>query len=246
MSRYAMQIQWDDVPHLNEKAKSDLLNSIPPHQRDARTKGIPVLGAGQIYPIAESAVVVDPFVLPDYWPRAYGLDADWNNTAAVWGAWDRDGDVVYLYSEHYQGQQPPSVHADAIKARGEWMAGAMDPSTHGKISPKDGTRLSEEYLGLGLFLVPADNAVEAGIMACYQRLAAGRLKIFRTLRNLITELRIYRRDENGKVIKERDHLMDAMRYLIMTGMMNSSVAPMVDDEMQANYAQRGRSSVTGY
>lgn len=245
MNRFATQIEWQDVPHLTDDQKAKLLDSIPPHQRDARTKGIPVLGAGQIYPIAESAVIVEPFAIPQYWPRAYGLDVGWNRTAAIWGAWDRESDTVYLYSEHYAGQQPPSVHADAIRARGDWISGAIDPASAGA-NQKDGTTLIGEYQALGLNLHPADNSVEAGIMACYQRFAAGRLKIFRTLRNTITELRIYRRDENGKIVKENDHLMDAMRYLIMTGMTLASVEPMVIEEMEENMNRRGRSDVTGY
>lgn len=245
MNRYAQQITWDDVPHLTDKQREQLWDSIPPHQRDARTKGIPVLGAGQIYPIAESAIIVEPFAIPNYWPRAYGLDVGWNRTAAIWGAWDRESDTVYLYSEHYAGQQPPSVHADAIKARGDWISGAIDPASAGA-NQKDGTTLIGEYQALGLNLHPADNSVESGIMACYQRLAAGRLKIFRTLRNTITELRIYRRDENGKIVKENDHLMDAMRYLIMTGMMLASVEPVVIEELEERLQQRGRSDVTGY
>jgi hypothetical protein len=85
----------------------------------------------------------------------------------------------------HQGQQPPSVHADAIKARGDWMSGAIDPASAGA-NQKDGTTLIDEYRGLGLFLYEADNAVESGIMACYQRFAGGRLKIFNTLRNALT------------------------------------------------------------
>ena len=87
----------------------------------------------------------------------------------------------------------------------------MDPSTNGKISPKDGTVLAHEYRDLGINLAPADKAVEAGIFACHQRLAAGRLKIFRTCRRLLSEIRIYRRDEHGKVVKEMDDMLDAMR-----------------------------------
>lgn len=245
MSRYATQIEWQDVPHLTEGQKAKLLDSIPLHQRDARTKGIPVLGAGQIYPIAESAVVCEPFEIPRYWPRAYGFDVGWNRTACVWGAWDRESDIVYLYSEHYAGQQPPSIHADAVKARGDWIPGAIDPAAAGA-NQKDGTTLIDEYRALGLNLHPADNSVEAGIMACYQRYAAGRLKIFRTLRNTITELRIYRRDENGKIVKENDHLMDAKRYLIMSGMVLACVEPVVIEEYEDRMQKRGRSSVTGY
>jgi hypothetical protein len=245
VTRFAQQVGWNDVPHLTEEQKTRLWDSIPPHQRDARTKGIPILGAGQIYPVPESTIVVAPFELPDYWPRAYGLDVGWNRTAAIWGAWDRDGDTVYLYSEHYQGQQPPSVHAESIRARGPWMTGAIDPASAGA-NQKDGTRLIDEYTQHGLFLVPAENAVEAGIMACYQRFAAGRLKIFSTCRSAISEFRIYRRDEHGKVVKENDHLMDALRYLIMTGMRFATVAPIVDEEMESDRMRYGRSELTGY
>ena len=34
---------WDDVPHLEERTKTELLESTPPHLRDARSKGIPSL-----------------------------------------------------------------------------------------------------------------------------------------------------------------------------------------------------------
>lgn len=246
MSRYAQQIGWSDVPHLSKDQQELLWSAIPPHQRDARTQGIPILGAGQIYPVPEDVFVCEPFEIPGYWPRAYGLDADWNRTAVCWGAWDRDSDIVYVYSEHFGGQEPPSIHADAIKRRGDWIMGAMDPSTNGKISPIDGRILAQEYLDLGISLVPADNAVEAGIFSCYQRLAAGRLKIFRTLRRLISEIRIYRRDENGKVVKEMDDMLDAMRYLIMTGMQHASIAPYELEQMESRVQERGRSSVTGY
>lgn len=246
MTRATVQATWDDVPHLSEEQKSQLWNSIPPHEREARAKGIPVLGVGKVYPVAEELILCEPFEMPAWWPKAYGFDADWNNTAAVWGAWDRDSDTVYIWSEHYQGQSPPAVHASAIQARGAWMTGAMDPSTNGKINPKDGTRLTDEYRSLGLNLVEADNAVEAGIFAVYQRMTRGGLKIFSTCRNVIAEFRIYRRDDKGKVVKERDHLMDALRYLIMTGMMHATIEPQEQEEMERMVASYGRSSVTGY
>ena len=96
MSRHCVQIGWEDAPHLSEPDREELLSSIPPHERDARTKGIPILGAGKIYPIAEELVLIDPFEMPPYWPRAYGFDADWNTTAAMWGSWGRESDTGYL------------------------------------------------------------------------------------------------------------------------------------------------------
>ena len=213
-----------DVPHLDEKTKAELLASTPPYLRDARTKGIPGLGSGAIYPIAESEFVVDPFKIPAFWPRAYALDIGWNKTACVWGAWDRSVGMLYLYTEHYRGQVEPSIHASAIKARGEWIPGVVDPAARGR-AQKDGERLIEIYQNLGLKLVKADNAVEAGIYDVWERLSTGRLKVFSTMQNLLAEYRIYRRDEHGAIVKANDHALDAMRYLVRSGQAVAIVEP---------------------
>lgn len=208
---------WDDVPHLDEQAKRQMVAKLPPHQRDARTKGIPALGSGAIYPVPESDIVVDPFELPDHWRRSYGLDVGWNRTAAIWTAHDPDTDIAYLYSEHYRGQAEPSIHAEAIKARGDWIPGAIDPAARGR-SQIDGEQLLQQYIDLGLRLEKAENAVEAGIYEVWQRLSTGRLKVFRSCTNWLAEYRIYRRDDKGRVVKTNDHAMDATRYDVMTGL----------------------------
>jgi len=244
MSRLCVQATWDDVPHLSAETKKQLIDAMEPHTREARTKGIPVLGAGVIYPVPESVILEEPFELPDYWPRAYGFDVGWNRTAAIWGAWEREADTVHIYAEHYMGQAAPAVHASAIRARGDWIWGAIDPASAGS-GQLDGRKLRQVYSSEGLNLVDADNAVEAGIHACYQRMVSGRLKVFRTCRNWLSEFRIYRRDENGKIVKENDHAMDAMRYLIMSGMRNARIAPDFDNDDKFE-RQRGRSGSTGY
>lgn len=213
MSRFLVQATWDDCGHLTAEAKKDLWDSIPAYQRDARTKGIPVLGAGAIYPYPESDYVVDEFELPRHWPRAYGMDVGWQRTAAIFGALNRDADTLYLYSEHYRGEAEPVIHAEAIRARGKWLKGAIDPSSRGR-GQIDGRRLLEMYRELGLDLKEADNSVETGIYDVAMRLASGRLKVFRSCQNLLGEIRLYRRDERGRVVKERDHLMDSLRYLV--------------------------------
>lgn len=215
-SRYMVMAGWDDVPHLDEKTKAGLIASYKPHELDARTKGIPSLGAGAIYPIEEDAFVVAPFQIPDFWPRFYAMDVGWKKTAVLWFAWDRSIDCLYIYTEHYRGQAEPSIHAAAIKARGEWVKGVVDPAARGR-SQGDGNQLIQNYKDLGLKLTPANNSVEAGIDLVMERLSTGRLKIFSTVRNLLIEMRIYRRDENGKIVKENDHGCDAMRYGVVSG-----------------------------
>ena len=214
-SRFTIQAGWDDVPHLDEKTKAELLASTPPHLRDARTKGIPSLGAGAIYPVPVSEIEVDPFPIPRFWKRAYALDVGWNKTAALWGAEDPSDGAIYFYAEHYRGQEQPAIHAEAIKARGRWIKGAIDPAARGR-QQADGAKLMDSYRALDLSLVPAVNAVEAGLYEVWQRLSTGRIRIFSTLQNFKAEYRMYRRDEHGKIVKAFDHLMDCGRYLIMT------------------------------
>lgn len=211
MSRIVIQAGWDDVPHITEEMVQKMSKSMLPYQAEARRRGIPSLGSGAIYPIPEEDIVVDPFKLPDHFPRIYGMDVGWKRTAVIWGAWDREQDVVYLYSEHYRGQAEPSVHAAAVKARGSWIPGEID---YAGTNQADGTKMWELYKGLGLKVKPADKGVEAGIQDMYERLSTGRIKVFSTLRNWLAEYRIYRRDEKGRIVKQNDHLMDSTRYMI--------------------------------
>lgn len=224
IGRAVVQCGWDDVPHLTPEAKAKLLSRLMPHQRDARTKGVPALGAGAIYPVPESDIVVPDFALPDYWPRAYGMDVGWNRTAAIWGAHDRDSDIVYLYSSHYRGQAEPSVHTAAIKARGDWIPGAIDPASKGR-SQRDGEQLLQDYVNLGLQLTTANNGVESGLYQVWERMSSGRLKVFKSMNDWLTEYRIYRRDDKGQIVKHDDHAMDATRYLIVTGLSLATVKP---------------------
>lgn len=208
---------WDDVPHLDAAQKARLMANCEPHLREARSRGVPSIGAGAIYPVAEDEITVDDFQIPDHWPRAYGLDVGWNCTAAAFGALDREQDVLYVYSCHSQGQQEPSTHVAAIRARGDWIPGTIDPASRGR-SQKDGEQLLEIYNDLGLSLTEAENSVESGLFEVHQRLATGRLKVFRSCRPWFAEYRIYHRDEKGHIVKKNDHLMDATRYLVVTGL----------------------------
>lgn len=210
--KFVVMATWDDAPHLSESAKTELWNSIPPYQRDARSKGIPQLGAGAIYPVPESDFLVAPFIIPDFWPRGYGMDVGWNFTAGVWGALDRQNDILYLTSEYKRSQAEPSIHAHGFKASGDWLPGFIDPASRGR-SQHDGSQLIQDYRNLGLTLSIADNAVESGLYSVWNRLSTGRIKVFKTLSNWLMEFRLYRRDERGRVVKENDHLMDATRYL---------------------------------
>jgi hypothetical protein len=173
-----------------------------------------MLGSGAIYPVDERLIACAPINIPDYWPRGYGFDVGWNWTAAVFIALDRDTDIAYVYDTYKAGKAEPAIHAAAIKARGDWLEGEIDPSARGR-GQADGKQLLALYEELGLRIRPADNTVEAGLAQVWQRLSTGRLRVFNHLSDWFGEFRIYRRDEKGKVVKVNDHLMDATRYRTM-------------------------------
>lgn len=243
ISKFIVHAGWDDVPHLDERTKEELLAGTAVHLRDARSKGLPSLGAGAIYPYEESLVKCDAFDIPAHWARVYGLDIGWNRTAAIWGALDRDNFTLYLYAEHYRGQAEPAVHSSAIKARGEWIPGVIDPAARGR-SQKDGEQMLATYISEGLNITPANNSVESGILEMQQMIATGRLKVFPHLTNWFAEYRLYRRDENGKIIKKMDHLMDATRYLVVSGLKRAITRPM--KQMQGDSGRFVADRIGGY
>lgn len=209
----------DDALHMSEEEKKRLYLSYLPHERDARTKGIPSLGSGLIYPIHESKLIVSPFQIPEYWPRFFGMDFG-ENTAAVFMAHDQDNDVVYLCGEYLGVNLTPQKHAvEIIKQGADWMPGAYDYSGNAE-NPNDGVKLVELYQQCGIRnWIPADKrSVNKGIYSILQRMETDKLKIFSTLTKTMTELRMYSRDENGKIKKGNDHLLDAMRYAIVSGL----------------------------
>ncbi len=232
MAKVAVMLDMDDVPHLSEEQKTTILGGVPPWQRASRKSGIPGMGAGAIYPIPENQMLIDPFPIPDHWPRSYGLDVGWNCTAAIWFAWDIDNGGAVGYAEYYKGMADPAIHVAAINKisgsgnaeNGRWMPGVIDPAAE-KVRGLDGELLLQVYRNLGLNVEKADNAVVSGLTTTWDMLATRQLRVFNTLRNWRNEIRLYRRNEKGEIIKKNDHLMDATRYNVMSGRAVALVPP---------------------
>lgn len=219
-----------DVGHYTQEQKDAIIAKYPAHERDARTKGIPMLGSGRIFPLTDEAVMVEPFALPDLWPRIRGTDFGWDHpTANVWLAWDRDKDIVYVYDCLRMREVTPKDLAPGINAKGEWIPGAWphDGLQHDKGS---GEQLAELYRAAGINMLweraqypetgtedetkVSRSSVEAGLMDMLTRMQTGRFKVFSNLNDWLAEFRMYHR-KDGKVVKERDDLMAATRYAIM-------------------------------
>jgi phage terminase large subunit-like protein len=213
--RYSNYLTWDHAPHLSDDEKKEYMKTIPKSELAARTRGEPIMGAAGIYEFEPDEFIVKPFEIPVWWLRGYGMDVGWRATAAVWIAMNPDTGEHFIYSEYKQGETRPIEHAGVIRARSKWLTGAIDPASN-MSGQKDGVRLLEEYRDLGLRLVKADNAVGAGLDKVRMLIATDKLKIFSTCNKTLAEMRQYSYLENGKPRKVNDHLMDSMRYIVMT------------------------------
>lgn len=211
----------EDAEHYTPEERQAIIDSYPPHEREARAKGVPMLGSGRIFPVAEDAIKVAGFPIPRHWARIVGMDFGWDHyTAAGWLAWDRDADVVYLTEVYRVKEQPVMVHASSIRARGQWIPVAWphDGLQHDKGS---GVQLAQQYKDHGLNMLSeratftdGSNGVEAGISDMLDRMRTGRFKVFSHCLDFFEEFRMYHR-KDGKIVKENDDAISAVRYGLM-------------------------------
>lgn len=238
--KYITQAGWAHAPHLDEEEKQAMREVTPKHLLPAREFGEPTSSVGRIYPWDFSTIAIDPIRLHPSWPRVYGFDPAVNRTAALWAALDEHNDVLYLYGEYFSTHQITRLHAETINTRGTWIPGVFDPAAEGKIL--DGRKMIDVYRSVGLKnLHLADNAVRAGLDAVTDRVMTGRLKAFSTLGYLRFEWNNYLRDKNQKIIKERDDLLDCLRYVCLSGIAIASVNP----EWVGMMTARGGGSTSG-
>lgn len=218
--RAVVTMTIDDAEHYTPEDRAKIIASYPPHEREARTNGIPSLGSGRIFPVEEERIRVEPFVIPKHWPQIGGLDFGWDHpTAAACLAWDRDADVIYLTKGYRQREATPVIHAAAVKPWGEWLPWSWPHDGNNDVAA--GTNLATQYRQQGLNMLPeratfedGTNGVEAGIMEMLDRMQTGRFKVFSTVGEFFEEMRLYHR-KDGKVVKERDDLISAARYALM-------------------------------
>ena len=219
--RHVTRMTIEDAEHYTPEQRAAIIASYPAHEREARTKGVPLLGSGRVFPIDEPLITVAPFPLPDYWPVLGALDFGWDHpTAAVKLAWDRDADCVYVTHAYRKKEATPLIHAAALRSWGDHLPWAWphDGLAHDKGS---GEALKDQYEAHGLNMLPqhatfedGSNGVEAGLMAMLDRMQTARLKVFAHLAEWFDEFRLYHR-KDGLVVKLADDLMSATRYGIM-------------------------------
>lgn len=221
---FLKNVTWDDAPHLDKESRERLLLSIPEHERDTRSKGIPMMGSGAVYPVRDQDIVCDPIAIPKHWARVVGIDFGISHpTAVVWVAHNRDTDVLYVYDCYQRKGEAVAYHAAAIKQRGDWIPVSWPHDglqrDKGSASP-----LMQQYQAHGVNMIfqsarwedksGGGQSKEAAIQHILERMHTGRLKVFSNLNDWFEQKRMYHR-KDGIVAPVNDDLMKATDYAAM-------------------------------
>lgn len=232
LGTFFVQMGIRDVDHYSAERKAEIIAGYPAHEREARANGVPLLGSGAIFPVADESIEIEPFELPEIWPRLRAIDFGWDHpTAKVNLAYDRDKDIVYVYDEYRERELSPLQHAMTFNAEPDKWAPMAWPHD-GNNDTAAGPQLAKQYREAGVPMlnehakyeeVPGDtdenrkqarNSVEAGVSDMLSRMQTKRLRVFKTCTRWFEEKRGYHR-KDGKIVKLNDDLLSATRYGIM-------------------------------
>ena len=205
----------EDALHIPPAEREKIIASYPAHERAARLRGVPMMGSGLIFPVAEELIACDPIPvekIPNHWQQLGALDFGWDHpTAAVKILHNTDDDIIYVTGCYRRSEATPMHHASALKPWGNIKyAWPHDGLQHDKGS---GIPLADMFRKEGLDLLPdharfpdGSNSVEAGILEMLTRMETGRFKVYRHLAEWFEEFRMYHRSE-GKIKKEYDDIL---------------------------------------
>jgi len=222
---------WDDAPHITKKVKEEMLAALPPHERDMRMKGIPVMGSGLVYPVKEEDITVDDFEIPDHWRHICGIDFGFDHaTAFAHVAYNPESDVIYLIDSDKIHQTIITEIASILKKKGADKIPVAWPHDGLKHDVSSGHTIRDLYEAEGLRMLPdrftnppapgmpegsGGNGLEAGVAHILDRMLTGRFKVFKSQYMFFEELRLYHR-MNGKIVAKNDDLLDAVRYAALS------------------------------
>jgi phage terminase large subunit-like protein len=235
--RTYVQFGIDDVPatgHIAPDARARIIAGYPTHERDARSKGEPMLGEGKVYQTPEGEIIEDarPLEFPRYWRWGYGLDLGIDHPwAAALMCHDNDQDVIHLVAELRMSGQTPGQHVAAMRGLEQRLFGRhmnfpvawpVDAGTRDRGSGEPVKNLYKQF-GLRMMADPASFvglkgssavSLEGGVAEIDARERNGKWKIARSCICYLEERRLFHR-RDGEIVRLRDDTLSAARYGMM-------------------------------
>ena len=221
-------ISWEQCPHLTKKLRDEILASLPEHEREMRSKGIPMFGTGRIFRPDEEKMLVDPFDIRLHpWLKVIkAIDVGLAHpTAIAWMAYDPETLTHYLVRTYRENNKEAAVHGAV--ANSMWPnapcvyppdADTREKSSNASLLPHYGLKRVQEFSNPEVLgQAPNQRGREPGIMAMQEAMSQGRFRVFKgECEPFMEELRTYHRDTYGNVVDERDDVISAVRYAFQT------------------------------
>lgn len=220
---------WDDAPHLSEEDKARLRATYRAHELEARTKGVPMMGQGAVFPVADEQITVQPFKIPDHFARIKGCDFGIDHPAAgAEIAIDRDQDIIYVIDCYRKANELPPYHA-AWFNKSNRMVPVSWPHDGMNREKSGGRTLADAYREHGVNMlaksarypkVPGEDEkggpqpVEPIVNEVFERMVTSRFKVFANLNEFFDEKRSYHR-KDGLIVAKRDDILKAVFYAVM-------------------------------
>ena len=216
-----VQMGLRDALHYSEDDIRQITDAYPEHERRARVLGFPQLGEGAVFSFEIDDITCEPPSNVPWWLTIGGIDFGWDHPAAAAELkWDRDGDILYVTRIFRQRKAKTAEIASVLRSWGADIPWAWphDGYVHDRQSGKSVSELFREE-GLAMLenhatFPDGSMGLEAGILEMNNRFATGRLKISKSCLPVIEEIQTYHR-KNGRIVKEDDDAISAVRYAMM-------------------------------
>lgn len=213
-----------DALHYTDDERKTIIAGYKPHERDARVKGIPMLGEGRVFPYPDETITEPALTyIPEHWVKLWGIDFGIAHPfAAVLVLWDRDNDVIHIHHAIKFSDGRPMDHAAAMRPIGAAVSVAW-PHDGNNREKGSGESLAVAYRKdpCNLLLLPNHStfpeggySLEAGVMELQQRMTTGRLKVAAHLSQWLNEFQMYHR-KDGLIVPVNDDLLSATRQAMM-------------------------------
>lgn len=208
------------------------------------TEGFRMFDGGTVFDVPERDVITGAIKLYPHWKRVWALDIERGVVSVIFGSWDEDSDIVYLYAEYNAGGDI-AVQADAVRQVARWIPGVFHPQARSR-TKEQGVRLTDRLIDLKLDIFVAEADTEASIQEMQGRLSTARLKVFSSCTGWIHQYRAWRRDKDGKIIDEHDGLMRATGLLLMQGLQIALDDEVANEDIDSVSVEQSRDEMTGY
>ena len=227
--RSVHRIASQEVKHISPARRDELASNYQDHEREARIEGTPQLGTGPVFPLELLPAMTKNFNadsdIPEYARWIVGIDFGFGHPfAAVLIAWAHDVNRIWIVDSFRMDRSSALYHTQRIHGMSRGLrvpvAWPHDGNQHDKGS---GLPLAQQYKNFGANMLASHavnhgskmNSVEPALEEIREFMFGGRMTIAGHNGELLDELRNYHRDEDFRLVKQRDDLVSAMRYAIM-------------------------------